>query len=145
MYQRGTSQQTFVLMKTSCRRLSSSSSEDSSWSYILKTSSRRFQDVLKTSSRCLQDIFKTSSKRLQDIFNTSSKCLEDVFKTFSRRIIKLNCFANTFSRCLRDIFKTFLRRTSRTLIYRGICLGHTSENFMVSVQILQEWQKFVKY
>ena len=95
------SQQTFVLMKTSWRSLSSSSSEDvliktnmfalalrlqktswsrpiySSWPYVFKTSSRRLQDIFKTSSRHLQDVFKTSCK--------------DIFKMFSRRIIKLNC------------------------------------------------------
>ena len=77
------SQQTFVLMKTSSRRLdqdeyvrlSFTSSEDvfktswsrpiySSWQYVFKASSRRFQDIFKTSSRCFQDLFKTSSKRL---------------------------------------------------------------------------------
>ena len=91
--------QTFALMKTSWRRLWSSSSEDffktssrrldqdeyirlthtssedvfktsssrstySSWSYVFKTSSRRFQDVLKTFSRRFQDVLKTSSRRL---------------------------------------------------------------------------------
>ena len=99
--------ETFVLMKTSWRRLSSSSSEDvfktswwrpiySSWLYVFKTSSRRLQDIFKTSSRRLaktssrhlQDVFKTFWRRLQDIFKTSCK---DIFKTFSRRIIKLNC------------------------------------------------------
>ena len=34
----------------------------SSWLYVLKTSSRRFQDVFKTSSRRFQDVFKTSWK-----------------------------------------------------------------------------------
>ena len=95
------------VLKTSLRRLSSSSSEDvfktSSWrlgqdQYIRlgHTSSRRLQDVFKTScknvfktsSRRLQDVFKTSSRRLQDVFKTSCK---DIFKMFSRRIIKLNC------------------------------------------------------
>ena len=76
----------------------------SSWLYVFKTSSRRFQDVFKTFSRRLQDVFKTScqdvfktfsrrlqdvlQKRLQNVFKTSCK---DIFKTFSRRIIKLNC------------------------------------------------------
>ena len=110
------SQPTFVLMKTSWRRLSSSSSEDvlikmnmfalalrlqktswsrpiySSWLYVFKTSSRRFQDVFKTSCK---NVFKTSSRRLQDVFKTSSRRLEkrlqDIFKTSSRRTIKLNC------------------------------------------------------
>ena len=61
-------QQTFVLMKTSWRRLSSSSSED-----VLKTSSRRLdQDkyirLVHTSSRRLQDIFKTFWRRFEGVF-----------------------------------------------------------------------------
>ena len=95
-------------MRTSWRRLSSSSSEDaliktnvfalvirlqktssrySFWPYVFKTSSRHF-----SSSRHLQEVFKTSSrrlqKRLQDIFKMSC---EDTFKMFWRRIIRLNC------------------------------------------------------
>ena len=95
------------LQKTSSRRLdqdeyvrlSLTSSEDvfktswsrpiySSWSYVFKTSSRRFQEVFKRSSRYLQDVllrrfqdfFKMSSRRLQDILKTSSS----IFKMFSR-------------------------------------------------------------
>ena len=64
----------------------------SSWLYVFKTSSRRFQDVFKTSC---EKVFKTSSRRLQNVFKTSSKRLQDVlknvFKTSLRRIIKLNC------------------------------------------------------
>ena len=48
----------------------------SSWPYVFKTSSRRFQDVLQ--------------KRLQDIFKTSSRRFEDVFKTSSRRLAKIS-------------------------------------------------------
>ena len=86
-----TSQQTFVLMETSSRRLdqdeyirlSQTSSED-----IFK---RLDQDqyirlghtpVFKTSSRHLQDVFKAFSRHLQDILMTSSKRLQNVFKTF---------------------------------------------------------------
>ena len=115
-------QQTFVLMKTSWRRLSSSSSED-----VFKTSSRRLdqdeyvrlsltssEDVFKTSwSRPIYSswlyVFKTSSRRLQDVFKTSSRHLQDVlprrlqnvFKTSSRRLAK------TSSRHLQDVFKTY--------------------------------------
>ena len=101
-------QRTFVLMKSSWRRLdqdeyvrlSLKSSEDvfktpsrrlgqDQYIRLGYTSSRRLQDVLQ---KRLQDIFKTSSRtssrRLQDVFKTSYK---DIFKTFSRRIIKLNC------------------------------------------------------
>ena len=59
----------------------------------------------------LQDVFKTSSRRLQDIFKTSCK---DAFKLFW--IIRLNCLPGS-----------------------RICLGHTSEKFMVSVENLQVW------
>ena len=82
-------QQTFVLMKTSWRLLSSSSSED-----VFKTSSRRicFPKPYVFRRRLSQDQYirlgHTASRRLQDVFKTSYK---DIFKTFSRRIIKLNC------------------------------------------------------
>ena len=113
--------ETFVLMKTSWRRLSSSSSED-----VFKTSSRRLdqdeyvrlsltssEDVFKTSSRRLgQDQYirlgHTSSRRLQDVFKTSSRCLEkhlqDIFKTSSRRL------QDIFEAPSKDVFKTFSTR-----------------------------------
>ena len=53
------------------------------------------------------------SIRLQDVFKKSCKSIckycKDVFKTFSRGIIRLNCLPRS-----------------------RICLGHTSEKFMVS-------------
>ena len=101
------------LQKTSSRRLdqdeyvrlSLTSSEDvfktswsrpiySSWPYVFKTSSRRFQDVFKTSSRRFQDVFKTSCK---NVFKTSSRRLQDVLKTSSRRLAKIS------SRCFQGI------------------------------------------
>ena len=150
-----TSQQTFVLMKTSWRRLSSLSSEDvliktNMFALALRlqktssrrlgqdqyirlgyTSSRRLQDVFKTSSRRLA---KTSSRHLQDVL---PRRLQDVFKTSSRHV------ANTSWRHFQDVLKTyhqvklffltsllevfsmFVRRTTKTVIYR-IHLGHTS-------------------
>ena len=74
-------QQTFVLMKTAWRRLSSSSSEDvfktpwsrpiySSCPYVFKTS----QDVFKTSSRRLQEIFKRSCQYVK----RSWRCLAKI-------------------------------------------------------------------
>ena len=81
---------------------------------VFKTSSRHLQDILP---RRLQDAFKRSSrcpqKRLQDIFKTSCK---DAFKMFWRCIIRLNCLPSS-----------------------RICLGHTSEKFMVNVENLQVW------
>ena len=77
------SQQTFVLIKTSWRRLSSSSSED-----VFMTSSISLDEdqiivlvrrLPKTSSRHLQDVFKTFSRHLQDIFKTYSRRFEDVW------------------------------------------------------------------
>ena len=143
-------------LKESWGRLSSSSWED-----LFKTSSRHFgqhqyifvfvirlQDIFKKFSRRLQDVFQ---KRLQDIFKTPCKIrLQDILKTTSRH------FQDLLQRCLQDLFKsyhqvklfliarlrdvinTFLRCTAKTVIYRRICLGHTSEKFMVSVQNLQE-------
>ena len=67
------SQQTFVLMKTSWRRL-----EDVFGLRLQKTSSRcldqdQYTRLGHASSRRLQDVFKTSSRRLQ-------KRLQDIFK-----------------------------------------------------------------
>ena len=123
---------------------------------VFKTFSRRLQDVFKTFSRRLQDIFKTSCQDVfktscKNVFKTSSRRLQDVFKTSSRRL------ANTSWRHLQDVLKTyhqvklflltslwevfnmFVRRTAKTIVYRRIHLGHTSEKFMVTVQNLQEW------
>ena len=105
-------QQTFVLMKTSWRRLLSSSSEDVfktswsrpiylSWPYVFKTSSRRLQDVFKTFSRHLQDVLKTSSRSLQGVFKTSLRRFEDVFKMSSRHI------QDFLQRYLQDVFKVY--------------------------------------
>ena len=136
-------QQTFVLMKTSWRRL-----EDVFRLRLRKTYSRCIQNVLvKTNifvlSIRLQDVFKTSSRNLQDVL---PRCLQDVFKTSSRLL------ANTSWRHLQDVLKTyrqiklflltslwevfnvFVRRTAKIVVYRRILLGHTSETFMVSVQ-----------
>ena len=119
-----------------------------------KTSSRHLQDVFKTFSRRLKDVLPV---RLQDIFKTPLRRFEDDFKTSSRRLTKMSSrrfhdvlssytvLVNKFSRCLQDVFTTFLRCTSKTVIYRRICLGHTSEKFMISVQNLQGWQQFLKF
>ena len=100
------SQQTFVLMKTSSRRLG-----DVFHLRLQKTSSRGLQDVLiktnifallirlqKTSSRSLQDVLQ---KRLQDVFKTSSRRFENVFKRSSRPLPEV------LQRCLQDTFKTY--------------------------------------
>ena len=93
------------------------------------TSSRRLQHIFKMSC---QIVFKTSSRHLQDVSQMS-------FKMSSRLLAK------TSTRCLWDVFKTFLRRSPKTVIYGWICLGHTSEKFMISVQNLPGWQKFLKF
>ena len=107
--------------------------------YLAKISSRR--DVFKTSprrlakksSRRLQNVFKTScemsSRHLQDVLQ---RCLQDFFKTYQH--VKLFLLTS-----LRQVFNTFLRHTAKTMIYRMIGLGHTSEKFMVSVQNLKDW------
>ena len=97
------SQQEFVLIKTSWRHLSSSSSE-----YIFKTSARRLD---QDKYICL-----------------SHKPSEDVFKTFSRRLgqDQFIHFGHTSSRRLKG-------RTAKTVIYRRSCLSDTSEKFMVTL------------
>ena len=130
-------------MKTSWRRLSSSSSnvfiKTNIFTLVIrlqKTSSRLLgQDhyirLGHTSSRRLGQysswsyVFKTSwsrpiySRRFQDVFKTSSSYLQDLLQ-----------------KRLQNVFYTFLRPTARTVIYRRIFLGYTSETFMVSVQNL---------
>ena len=93
---------------------------------LQKTSSRRLdQDQYirlgHMSSRRLQDVFKTSSRRLQDVLQ---RCLQYLFKTYHR--VKLLWLIR-----FQDVFETFP-------IYRRICLGCTSEKFMISVQNLLE-------
>ena len=90
----------------------------STWSYVFKTSCKNvFIKVLKRSSRHLHDVLQ--------------RYIQDVFKMYHQ----VKPFLLTR---LRDIFNTFLRCASKTVIYRRICQGHTSEEFMVSVQNLQE-------
>ena len=139
-------QQTFVLMKTSWRRLqdvfiktnlfalasllqktSWSRPIYSSWPYVFKTSCR---NVFKTFSRRVQDVLKTSSKHLQDVLQ---RYLRDVFKMYHQ--VKLLLLTR-----LWEAFNTFLRRfLPKTVICRGMCLSNTtSDKFMVSVPNLQE-------
>ena len=131
------------LQKTSSRRLSKDQ-----YIRLGHTSSKRLQDVFP---RCLQDVFQTkTSFSCKKIFKTSSRHLREIFEKSSRRPAKMSSrrfrdvsssysvLVIKFSRCLQDAFTTFLRRTAKTVIYRKICLGHTSEKFMVSVQNLQE-------
>ena len=110
------------VFKTSSRRLG-----QDQYIRLGYTSSRRLQDVFKTSSRHLQDVFKTSSRRLA---NTSWRHLQDVLKTYHQ--VKLFLLTS-----LWEVFNMFVRRTAKTVVYRRIHLGHTSEKFMVSVQNLQ--------
>ena len=67
-------------------------SEHSSWwrclEDVVKTSSRRLQNVLTKTNIFASLIRLTLLIGLQDVLKTSCK---DVSKTFSRRIIKLNC------------------------------------------------------
>ena len=120
-------QQTFVLMKTSSRRLQdvcrlrlqkTSSRRLGQDEYIRltlrlqKTSLRRLQDVLiKTNTSVLvirlQAVFKTFSRRLQDVSkrlqDLLQKRLQDIFKTSSRS------FEHVFKTSCKDVFKTFSR------------------------------------
>ena len=149
------SQQTFVLIKTSWRCISSSSSEDVCktswlrgmclpWSYIRlqKMPSRHLQDVFiktnifvlviclaMTSSRRLQNIFNTSCK---NVFKTSSGCLSKMSTRYLQGIFKIS------SRSLQGVFITFLRYTAET-----ICIGQTSEEFLVRLKVFREWTLWI--
>ena len=101
----------------------------------------RPQDVFKTSSRRFEGVFKTFSKHYQDVTKTSSRRLQDIFKTSSRRLTKtpLRCVQYIFKTSCKDTFNTFSRRmiNLNRLPSSRICLGYTSEKFMVSVENLQ--------
>ena len=60
----------------------------------------------------------------------SSRRFQDVSSNYT-------VLVNKFSRCLQDVFPTFLRCSAKTVIYGMICLGHTSEKFMVNAENLQ--------
>ena len=64
--------------------------------------------------------------------------LQDVLKTYDQGKY-IDEYKLLLLTSLRDVFNTFLRRTAKTVIYRKVYLGRTSEKFMVSVQNLQEW------
>ena len=157
------------LQETSSRRLG-----QDQYIRLDHTSSRRLQDLFKTSSRrlqgilrrLLQDVLKTSSSRhLQDVLKAFWRRLQGVFKPSSRHLAKASskrdqdvlqkCLQEVFKRYhqvklflltrLWDVFSTFLKCTARTVIYWRICLGHTSDKFMVSVETLQDWIKFLKF
>ena len=98
------------VLKTSWRRLSSSSSED-----VLKTPSRRLDqdEYVRLSLTSSEHVFKTPSSRLgQDQYirlgHTSSRSFQDVLKTSSRQLAK------TTSRHLQDVFKTSCKNIFKT-------------------------------
>ena len=152
--------QTFVLMKASWRRLLSSPSED-----VLKTSSRCLDqdEYIRPSHTSSEGVLKTSSSRLdQDQYiglgHASSRRLQGVFKTFCRTSLKTasrhlqDVFKDALQKCLQDVFKTFWIRLAKMPLRRfkditklncfprsRICLGRTSEKFMVRAENLQVW------
>ena len=126
------------VLKTSRRRLSSSSSE-----VFFKTSSRRLDEdkniclthkaseevcgpnngLSHTSSRHLQDVlprrlqnvFKTSCK---NVFKTSSTRLQDVFKTSWRPFQDI---LKTSPRLLKDVLKRFLQDVFKMITLKYSC------------------------
>ena len=121
------SQQTFLLMKMSLRRLyqdeyirlSHTPSED----VLIKTNILvlviRFpkifktycKSVFKTSLRCLEDVLKISLRYLEEIFKTSSIRLG---KTFSKHLqdvpSKYHQVKMFLLTCLQDVFETYSTR-----------------------------------
>ena len=144
-------QQTFVLIKTSSRRL-----DQDEYVRLSLTSSRRLQDVLVKTNRFvlairlqdvfkrfsrrfqdvlprhLQDIFKTSSKHLQDVFKTPSRRLQDIFKTSLRRIIKLNCSCE-------HVFEKHSTRFRDVLFQRRLS---TEEYAQVTLLLINLWSVY---
>ena len=76
---------------------------------LAKTSSRH---LAKTSSRPLLNVFKTPCK---NVFKKSLRHLQDVFKAYHQ--VKLVLLTH-----LRHVFNTLVRSTTKTVIYRRICL-----------------------
>ena len=85
------------------------------------------------------NINKNYANFIKLIKNTSNSRL---FKTFSRLYHQAKLFLLTR---LRDVFNTFLGCTGKAVIYKRICLGHTYEKFMVSVQNLKECKNFSSF
>ena len=123
------SQETFVLMKTSWRRLLSSSSED-----VSKTSLRCLDqdEYIRPTHASSGDVFKTSWSRpiyssWLSIFKSSSRHFQEVFKAQSRPLAKMswrhlqNVF-KAFWKCIQDVLKTFSRHLLQD---KYICLIHT--------------------
>ena len=111
-------QQTFVLMKTSWRRL-----DGVFRLWFQRVSSRRLQDVLikKNIFALVIRLQKTSLRRLsQDQYShpghTSSRRLQGVFRMFCQDFVKTSCknVFKTSSRCLQDVLKTSSRRLAKT-------------------------------
>ena len=96
---------------------------------------RKITSLLRNLLAGFEDVFKTCSRLYPGVMQ---RCLRDTLKMYNQ--VKL-----FFLTCLRNVFKTFLRHTGKKIIYRRICLVHTPEKFMVSVQNLQEWSNFLKF
>ena len=84
-----------------------------------------------------------SFKGIFPILNVEYQSTQQIFvlmKTpcFRLRIHKASIFrrrlSHTSSRRLWDVCNSFPRRTAKTIIYRKIRLGHTSEKFTIRVQ-----------
>ena len=116
-------------LKTSWRRLSSSSSEDvfkMSWrrldqdKYIRLNYYSSSEDIFKKSLRCLdQDQYirlgHTSSRRLQHVFKTFSRHFQDFLKTSYKNFFKTSSRRlQAFWKRLQDPAKTSSRRIAKT-------------------------------
>ena len=125
-------QQTFVLMKTSSRRLDQD--EYICWSHTsLKSSRRHLEDVL----------VKTNIFVLAIRLHGAFKSCKNVFKTSSRGLAKM------FSRRFQDVSSTVLvNKSSRRIQYCKEDLLQKdlpSEKFMVSVNICKSDKNFSRF
>ena len=127
-------QQTFVLMKTSWRRLSTSSSDDT-----FKIPSRRLQqdEYIRLSHALSEDVFKTSwsrpiisswpyvftksSRRFQDIFKTSSRRLQNDFKTSCKNVFKVNRTSVMQKQLSEGFFKKRFMRNFAEFTKKHLC------------------------
>ena len=123
------------ILKTSWRCLSSSSAEDVFktswsrpihfyWSYVFKTSSRRFRDVFKMLSRHIIILLT----RFQDVFNTYSQSFWGVLK------IRLSTEGFASVTLLRNLWSVY-----------KICKCSSFSSFKFSLYYTFQWQHAEAY
>ena len=102
---------------------------------VLKTSSRRFQDM---SWRRLQHVFSVTilrlPRRLEDVLKT---CLEDVLKTCLEDVLK-TYLEDVSKTCLEEVLKIFWRKTKYLLGISVYLFGDNQSKWVSSKSIFRK-------